>query len=110
LVTVPIKHLFSYSGSFTDVPAGSITVYVHSGEEALEIALDEDSIKAVNMVKELLDTLLSKDLILTGTITRKIIPDYTQTVQVENKQVDVTPSQTELDQMQQDLVSKPLMQ
>ena len=108
--SVPINKLFSVSGMFTDVPAGSITIYVHEGVEALEIRLDEDSIKAVNMVKDMIDELLSKNLLLTGEIVRKIIPDYTETVVKEGKQIDVVPSVSDLDSMQEDLESKPLMQ
>jgi hypothetical protein len=107
MVTVSINKLFSVSGMFNDAPH---SIYVHEGVEALEIRLDEDSIKAVNMVRSMLDELLSKNLILTGEILRKIIPDYTETIVKDNKQIDVVPSQADYDAMQADLESKPLMQ
>jgi hypothetical protein len=106
LPSVPISKLFSVSGMFNDAP---VSIYVHEGNEALEIRLDEDSVKAVYMVKGMIDELLSKNLILTGVITRKIIPDYTETIVKDNKQIDVSPSIADLESMQEDIESKPLM-
>jgi hypothetical protein len=107
---IPLNRLFNYNGVFTDLMDGKIIIYVHNGETAEEIALDEDSVQAVQMARKLIDDLLSKDLILTGTITRKIVPQTSLVEETKVTQIDVQPDQTDLDAMMLEVANKPKMQ
>jgi hypothetical protein len=108
--TIPLNKLFSYSGVFTDLQDGKITLYVHNVDDsAVEILLDDDSVKALQMARGLIDDLLSRSLVLTGTITRKIVSQTTVESETKTVQVDVLPDQADLDAMQADLAGKVLM-
>ena len=107
--TIVMNKLFNYSGVFTDLQDGKVKIYVHDGDVATEIDLDEDSVNALHKARTEIDDLLSKELILTGTIVKKMASEVVSVMESKTQIIDVPITEKDLSDMQAEIISKPLI-